>query len=275
MVEEYIRRGLKIRIINSEENGGPGIARQRVLDTTQCDYIMYLDADDMLMPRAVEVLYTQAKAGNYDIIRSSFIREDGKGQDVILTQNISTVTWFHGKIYKVAFLKGKNIRFLEGLYADEDAYFNLIAWNSAENRGEMNEVTYIWRHNPNSITRNKDDTTYFLSTYMYYIRSQVEGLKGLYRVNGTYAGSLVTQTLLNIYYYYMRACFYKADQTAMNECISSLRSEPWIKEYLKDGNNWKELVTTVKGGAIYEETNIVFYSETVNNWIMRLIADEN
>lgn len=274
-MEEYIRRGLKIRIINSEENGGPGIARQRVLDTTQCDYIMYLDADDMLMPRAVEVLYTQAKAGNYDIIRSSFIREDGKGQDVILTQNISTVTWFHGKIYKVAFLKEKNIRFLEGLYADEDAYFNLIAWNSAENRGEMNEITYIWRHNPNSITRNKDDRTYFLNTYMYYIRSQVEGLKGLYRVNGTYAGSLVTQTLLNIYYYYMRACFYKADQAVMNECISSLRSEPWIKEYLKDGNNWKELVTTVKGGAIYEETNIVFYSETVNNWITRLIIDEN
>ena len=56
IIETYRARGLKIRVINSKENGGPGAARQRIIDTTQCDYLIFMDADDMLMPRAVEVL---------------------------------------------------------------------------------------------------------------------------------------------------------------------------------------------------------------------------
>jgi len=37
---------------------------------------MFLDSDDMLMPRAVEVLYTHARLNDYDILRSSFIKEN-------------------------------------------------------------------------------------------------------------------------------------------------------------------------------------------------------
>lgn len=271
IIEEYTRRGLKIRVINSQENGGPGIARQRILDTTQCDYIMFLDSDDMLMPRAVEILYKQAKLGDYEIIRSSFIREEKNKNDLILQQDIGTVTWFHGKIYKVAYLKAKNIRFLEGLYADEDAYFNLIAWNSADKRGEMNEVTYIWRYNGNSITRNVNNKEYFVQTYMYYIRSQVEGLKTLYKVNGKYAPTLVTQTLLNIYYYYMKAKYYELNITEMDNLIHTLALEPWMEEYLSTGSNWIEIVNTIKAGAVYDDTNIVFYNDTFNFWAARLL----
>lgn len=34
IIEEYRRRGLHIRVINATENGGPGAARQKVIDTT-------------------------------------------------------------------------------------------------------------------------------------------------------------------------------------------------------------------------------------------------
>lgn len=275
LAQEYIHRGLKIRIIASKENGGPGAARQRILDTTQCDYIMFLDADDMLMPRAVEILYTQAKLEDYDIVRSSFIREEKSKNDYVLPQNMSVITWFHGKIYKVAFLKQKNINFLTELRTDEDAYFNLVAWNSAEKRGELEEVTYIWRYNKNSLTRARAERDYFLNTYMYYIISQVKGLKKLYEVNKTIGDDLISQTLLNIYYYYMRARFYKVDETSMDTTISTLKDAPWMQQYLNNGQNWIYIVQNVKAGDFYENSSIVFFNESFNFWAKRLLKTES
>ena len=211
IIQEYQHRGLKIRVIRCNENGGPGMARQRILDTTQCDYIMFMDSDDMLMPRAVEVLYTQAKAGDYDIVRSSFIREEKNKNDMYLPQNTGTITWFHGKIYKVRYLQEKNIRFLP-IMTDEDAYFNLVAWNSTKKRGELAETTYLWRFNENSLTRQLSSKEYFTKTHLNYIISQVEGLKKLAELNNNYVNpSLVSQTLVNVYSYYMRARFYQID----------------------------------------------------------------
>lgn len=275
IAQEYIHRGLKIRIIASQENGGPGAARQRILDTTQCDYIMFLDADDMLMPRAVEVLYGQAKREDFDMVRSSFIREEVNKNDYILPQNMSVITWFHGKIYKVAFLKKKNINFLTELRTDEDAYFNLIAWNSADKRGELEETTYIWRYNKNSLTRAQAEQKYFSDTYMYYIISQVEGLKKIYEINEQINDDLISQTLLNVYYYYMKARFYKIDETNMDNKISELREEPWMQAYLNKGENWVYIIQNIKAGDFYENSNIVFFNESFDFWAARLLKAEN
>lgn len=211
IIEEYRRRGLHIRVINATENGGPGAARQRVIDTTQCEFLIFMDSDDMLMPRAVEIL-TRGIRNNFNIIRSSFIREQAGKGDEIIPSNVNTITWFHGKIYRVKYLKEKNIRFLPGLRTDEDAYFNIVAWNSTEARGELEEITYIWRDNKNSLTRSKPIKEYFLDTYINYIHSQIEGIKKIYELNQEISASLLAQTLLNIYYYYMKARFYKVPE---------------------------------------------------------------
>ena len=271
IIEEYRRRGLKIRVINAKENGGPGMARQRILDTTQCDYIMFMDADDMLLPRAVQLLYQPAKEQNLDIVRSSFIREQQNG-DQYITKDVNTITWFHGKIYRVGYLKEKDIHFLPGLRTDEDAYFNFVAWNSTKSRGELNEMTYIWRDNPNSITRCNNRKEYFAKTYNYYIRSQVEGLKKLYKLNKEGINFLlVGQTLINIYYYYMNAKFDQLPLEETDKMISSLSNEEWVTPFLSDPQNWCDIVQTVKAGAIHEGEGVVFYNETFFSWVMRLL----
>ncbi|MDV3427647.1 MAG: glycosyltransferase [Bacillota bacterium] len=56
IIEEYQRRGLRFRVINGE-HGGPGAACQNILATTQSEYLIFLDSDDMLMPQAVSVLF--------------------------------------------------------------------------------------------------------------------------------------------------------------------------------------------------------------------------
>lgn len=272
LVSEYKTRGLNIRIINNLENKGPGVARQCVLDSTECDYIMFLDSDDMLMPRAVETLYHQAKKEDYEVVRSSFIRETEKG-DYVLPQNMGVITWFHGKIYKVSFLKEKDIKFLDNIRTDEDAYFNLVAWNSAEKRGELEEITYIWRYNKQSITRACPEKEYFINTHMNYIISQVEGLKKLHQINDKISDDLISQTLLNLYYYSMKGRFYKIDEINIDNKISELKDEPWLQDYLNKGENWVYIIQHVKAGDFYENSSVVFFNESFNYWVKRLLKD--
>lgn len=271
IVDVYRARGLRIRVINADENGGPGIARQRILDTTQCDYIMFMDADDMLLPRAVELLYVQAKIQNLDIVRSSFIKEERKGGDRYITKDVNTITWFHGKIYRVGYIKEKNIRFLPDLRTDEDAYFNFVAWNSTKKRGDLGEMTYIWRDNPNSVTRCNNIREYFSRTYNNYIRSQVEGLKKLFELNNDINNSLVSQTLMNLYYYYMNAKFLNLPLDETEAMFRTLADEVWMPAFLSNPQIWMEAVQSVKAGAVYENKYVVFFSENFYDWVMRLL----
>ena len=274
IIETYRARGLKIRVINGEENGGPGAARQRIIDTTQCDYLIFMDADDMLMPRAVEVLSQHMKVNNFDIMRSGFIREEKNKRDLFIPQDSSIITWFHGKIYRVKFLKEKNIRFLPGLRIDEDAYFNLIAWNSTENRGEIAEYTYIWRDNKNSLTRTQNNLEYFKDNYMNYITSQVRALQQLMKINGSVENNIISITLINIYYTYMRAAYLEYPMAAADELISELKAEKWLKNFLNDADSWISLVNNVKAGEVYNNEHVIFYDEPINHWIVRLLVND-
>lgn len=275
IIETYKARGLKIRVINSPENGGPGMARQRVLDTTQCEYLMYLDSDDMLMPRAIEILGRGIHTSDLNILRSSFIREEKHKEDKIIPQDVNTITWFHGKIYRVSYLREKNIHFLPGLRTDEDAFFNVIAWNSTDKRGEITEITYLWRDNKQSITRSQDRVKYFTDTYQNYIRSQVEGLKELYRINKKVNNVLVGQTLINIYYYYMEALYLKLDLTSVEELLSTLREYEQLDLFFKNFESWEYIIKNIKAGFIFPIKNggaVVFYREPFNDWAGRLLV---
>ena len=130
IIEEYKSRGLQIRLVSLNDNRGPGGARQAGMDADKmCDYFMFLDSDDMLMPRAIELLYREAKLNDADIVSSDFIAERKATPGVLMDVMETPVTWCHGRIYKAKYLRDNNIRFLDWLRVNEDAYFNLIAHN--------------------------------------------------------------------------------------------------------------------------------------------------
>lgn len=274
IINYYRILGLHIRVINSEINGGPGVACQRILDTTQASHIMFLDADDMLMPRAIEVLYKHARLSDYDVLRSSFIKENLDKEDQLMSAEDNIITWRHGKIYKVQYLRDRHIFFHPHLRTDEDAYFNAVAWNSTQKLGMMNEVTYLWRANPNSITRQEKFKQYFEKTHMNYILGQVEAMKYLMIINESVPSLLITNTLMNIYYYYMRGRVYGCDEKEMDDAISMLRDEQWMQVWLRDAQNWTDIVTTIKGGQIIDD-HICFFEEPFNLWAKRLLFNEN
>ena len=269
IIKEYQERGLNFRVVTGP-NGGPGMARQRILDTTQCEYIIFVDADDMLMPQAIENLYTAIRGKDFDLLRSSFIREEKNKQDLLLKHDIESITWFHGKIYKVDYLKKNNIHFLPGLRVDEDAFFNLVAWNCTEKKGSIDLVTYYWRCNQDSITRKSNTEQYFKDTYVGYIISQIEGLKEIFRIKQSVSNLLISFTLINIYEYYMQAKFYKLPLDEINNLIMSIKDFDWFKAYINKGENWIELVNRLKVGKIIDNKYIIFYEENFATWAKRL-----
>lgn len=270
IISKYRNLGLIIRVVHSKENRGPGIARQRILDTTQCEYLIFVDADDLLMPQAIDSLYNVIKVNNYDVVRSSFIRENPNGLNQFLRYDIDTITWFHGKIYKVDYLRKNNIHFYPTLRTDEDAFFNLVAWNCAEGKGSLDETTYLWRFNKESITRKEDAKQYFSDTYIYYVTSQIEGLKEIYRIKKNISNLLITYTIINIYDYYMQAKFYNLDLQPLERLIDTLNDKDWIKQYFNDGQNWIDISNKIKSSKIINGKYIIFYDENFVIWSKRL-----
>ena len=127
-------------------------------------------------------LYDAIRYSNYDVVRAGFIKESKHGVDRVLSASMESITWFHGKVYRVAYLRENNIRFPVGLYTEEDAFFNLVAWNCTENRGELNEILYIWRDYKNSLTRKMSDVDFFKRSYLNYIKSQILAMKKIYDI---------------------------------------------------------------------------------------------
>jgi glycosyltransferase involved in cell wall biosynthesis len=83
IIESY-KKILPIRTILLPENKGVGNARQVGLDSNECDYICFLDSDDMFMPYTVNAYLREMNAGFPEALYSDFISEQN-GKEVLLT----------------------------------------------------------------------------------------------------------------------------------------------------------------------------------------------
>jgi len=147
--------GLKIRQIHMEENRGPGVARQTGLDAAAGDYVMFCDADDTLHSVGVlGALMQEAQKTAADILTTDWLEElrDENGNCRYITHSIEN-TWMHGKLFRRQFLVQNNIRFHDQLRVHEDSYFLSIAAALAERMNHIPIVSYVWKFNPVSITR--------------------------------------------------------------------------------------------------------------------------
>lgn len=273
IIEEYRRRGLKLNLIKTPENLGPGGARQTGMDAdSMCDYFMFLDADDLLMPRAVEVLYSEAKRQDADIILSDFFAEKPHQPGIYLKARETPVTWFHGKIYKSAYLKQNNIRCLPELRLNEDSYFNLVAVNCTQKKFYVGEMTYLWRANSNSLTRGEGLTGFFKKSWDQYVLSQVRALQKIKEIRGTLEIPTLAMTLINIYDQCMKALF--LDYSIDVPCLKELRNEPMVMDNINTKQFWQVINERLHASTMFDKT-LIFYSVRFCDWLTTYITGEN
>lgn len=162
---------LDMVICRLDENGGPGIARNKGLELVIEDnipYIVFADADDRFIGESgLEKLLLLIKQTDWGI--SSFY-EESSNKEMVLYDDFDI--WLFGKIYKTQIIKKYKICFPKTAQ-NEDVAFNVWYRTCSEDIKNIELPTYIWSFNANSITR-KNCGEYAIYSYNGLSKNLVE-----------------------------------------------------------------------------------------------------
>lgn len=165
---------LHITFTQTERNGGPGIARNKAIEVANDDYIMFMDADDVLFtPYAVEQLYKGVtNAPNIVQSQGVFVQTATyNGEHKLIPQQNPNHPWSFGRLTNLKFLKENKIDF--GLLPNmEDGRFqwciNLLIEGTQLKRNFIKDIVYVWKEgSEHSITRSGADINDGIPVYNY------------------------------------------------------------------------------------------------------------
>ncbi len=185
-----------ICVIPLEKNVMQGAARNIALDYCHGEYIAYLDADDWLVPSALEKVYRAAKQNGAEIVNylskkvygdpsndDPNTRSDKKDRMIVLENDEQRLHYFaHGgspllrgcwdKLFLREFVLEHKLKFAEGVF-DEESLFTTPAYMHMRRLYELNE--YLHRYFQNSISstynlmidlkRRDDNAKTWMATY--------------------------------------------------------------------------------------------------------------
>ena len=266
IINEY-KNKLHICFLQNKENIGAGMTRQRGIDVSdKFDYVMFLDSDDMLNPRAVELLYTYSKSNFSDVTISKIIVEKKYTRGNVLSLD-KTDTWLHGKIYRTNYLKDNNISFFPEIRYNEDVCFNLLALNLSDKIYYLDEELYIWRDNVNSITR-KDIFSFVKESTWQYLYGYAKSLLILLEKNKLNKNK-IPSALMSLYTQSQVLIECNGVSKDENIFISKFLNNHIIKEALLDKKVLNSIVNNNKIGYTIGKEPIIFH-ESFDNWVNRI-----
>lgn len=204
-----------IMIINCEQNGRQGTARNIGMLHATCDYIGFIDADDWIDISMFEKLYSKALELNCDMVgclcdRVSSINDitplQNNGNDryfVITNDNERNLFLAKGigphivcKLYKKSIIFDNNIFFPEKL-TYEDNYWGCLINYYVNSAYMIDEVLYHWFINPNSTSLERNQIHHF-------DRFTIEEMKiNSYKERGLYERyyKQIAKEFIQIYYF--------------------------------------------------------------------------
>lgn len=274
IVDDFRSRGLSLNLLQTPKNGGPGCARQYGMDhDSMSEYFMFLDADDIMMPRAVEVLSREAGINKADVISSDFLVEKRNTPGFIMEAKSAPCTWTHGKIYRAKFLRDNNIRFLDDLRLNEDSYFNLVVCNSTKNKFVVSETTYLWKENPDSLTRKREEgqKVFFSKSWEMYVRSQAEGLLKIEEITHEVDPELLAMTLINVYSHMMRATYFGFKMDKAAAYLKKLKGSNSIQEQINTETFWRTIASSLKPCYLSDDNELIFFQEIFPEWLNKYV----
>lgn len=162
---------LNLRLIRNEKNLGCGLSRQVAIDSSDADYLIPLDSDDMLLPMAISIFKQEALLNpEIDFFISHVINEVINEKEVNYPIIKDGYTLVSGKMYKAQFLKNYNIRNCEEFsrFAD-DTYINMLSYELGKTK-IIPFPLYLYTCNPNSVTNTNGGKDYWNNVIPKFLR---------------------------------------------------------------------------------------------------------
>lgn len=156
-----------IKII-SQKNRGLGGARNTGVQNSKGLYLLFLDADDYLLPNVLKEVIEIASENYLDIIEfgSQGVTQDGQViyeiskttngiiyDGIEYYNNLKYMNSACNKLYKRSLLEANKLFFIEKIYI-EDFEFNTRSFFYAKKVMAVNNIIAHYLQSPNSITRN-------------------------------------------------------------------------------------------------------------------------
>ena len=173
MIEAYQKQDKRVQLIRAE-HGGVSRARNIGKRRAKGSYILFVDADDFLLTKKLQVLYNKTSACNADILVFGGKAQDvwhapewvqwatntrnrtylaGDGRNIFLERGVLPVTW--NKLYRRDLLE--TLEFPEFLTIAEDNVFQFWAFLAAQKIVFSSKKVYVYCTNAASATENVKD----------------------------------------------------------------------------------------------------------------------
>ncbi|MHA3802281.1 glycosyltransferase family 2 protein [Limosilactobacillus fermentum] len=225
----------------SIKNAGAGHARNYGLTKAEGKWIIYLDADDLLLEGSLKNILNKNILGSclevdihycpmlHSNITLSKPVEERKAEQVdSINHNIPKLE-FWTSIYSKKFLQKNNIQFFEYRKQDIETAFRYRAFSKATNIEVHNDYPFVLNR------ENLESNTHTWNRYnLYSIKSKV--YYALYRETTVYNDKnfLLEETIRNVVKYFTMSIIYTRDKDTLNDVKSLLRDV--LKETKGIGN---------------------------------------
>ena len=219
---------MDIKEVTMEENGGPGLARQKGIDETNGEFFTCIDADDTFYGavalEGLRVCLTSSEA--FQCASGRFLQ---LGDDVrMVLPHDNDMVWMFGKLYRRKFIEKYKIRFNE-TRANEDTGFNMWVKLLCDNPNEQITFTqtpvYCWHNKKDSITRINDGQYQYDQCMCGWTDNMIYAIKNAKKsrpFSGTISQNIVG-IMLNLYYYWI--------ETVARKPVFSEQNWEYIKKF--------------------------------------------
>lgn len=168
-------------VIINKQNEGVSIARNRGLDIAKGLYVLFVDGDDVLYPKALEILHDKLQMNLLDYIRYEYKTIDEYGRDLYPNYEARKRAKFSGKIisssecveslvrnefflwsgaFKRDLIEKMQIRFLEGCTYNEDTLFMCRFFLCVTSCSYIPTVFYGYRKTNECVTSRFNDKNF-------------------------------------------------------------------------------------------------------------------
>ena len=158
VMERWPGRKGQVRILRNDSNRGIGYTRQRLIDVATGDYVTFVDSDDYLPPRAMELLATEAARSGVEMVDGAWRsvtpggvgearmpypeRVEGRYLKLMLCQDIvSNRMW--GRLIRRTLFTETGVRLAPGIDFSED-YSVMTRLLYFANRSTIDDTVYFY-----------------------------------------------------------------------------------------------------------------------------------